>query len=136
MRTLSLDVVTQYSAEATTKMLIILYMNDLEVKAFEFLCGKKEYPVSEGEVICAYKNARRTLKYILHPDQAKPGYLLCNAVVIDPASPPADLIDSNGKEMSKKDYARMFHTKIAEGEAEKLAEDLATWLITEIKKGG
>lgn len=136
MKTLSLEIVTQYSAEATTKMLIVLYMNDLEVKAFEFICGKKEYPVSEGEVICAYKNTRRTLKYILHPDQTKPGYLLCNAVVVDPASPPVDLLGSDGREMSKKEYSRMFHTKIDEGEADKLAEDLATWLITEIKQGG
>lgn len=127
--------ITQFTAEFSSKYLIIIYMNNIPVLNFETKGGVTlpDYPdiLSTGAITAAYEGKVLTMTWTLNYAN-NPYGLELQMLIFDTDKPAAAIIGTNGKPLkSGKGKIHTFPVNLNSGD--RLAEDIATYFIQRLK---
>lgn len=128
----------QFNAELSSKTLIILYMNEMQVNAFSTRAFSPDahspFP-AEAEIFLSSGEDDYILKWGI--EQARDNfYFQIVTVMFNPRKLPPALIGANGqllKSVADEDK-RIIPFQFKEGEADEIAEQIVRWALIKIGK--
>jgi len=123
-------IVNEVAAELSSKMLIILFMNQITIGNFKVISNPKlEVPV-DIEILILRNRKEIIFKSIVVPGQQDHDWMF-QGLLFDRLNPPAVITGSNGQSISKLGESIPFTLN---EEKAKLAEDIMIWAIKQIKE--
>jgi hypothetical protein len=132
--------ITEFTAQLSTKYLIIIFMNEIPVIQFETQAGKQniEQPkiAAEGSVRSAFKGKVMEMKWILTYDAKASTGIKIQLIIFDVDKPGLDLLSADGRTKINSTDTDIIEFPVFLKNADKVAEQIAVEFLKRLKGEG